>query len=87
MLVLSRKLGEQVIIGKQIVVTVLAVRGGRVKLGFLGPGQVPIPRRKSVGSPPRRTIRSDARIWPVLHHARILPHVLRLFGLSVVRQS
>ena len=44
MLVLSRKAGEQVIIGQQIVVTVLAVRGSRVKLGFLGPGEVLIER-------------------------------------------
>ncbi len=46
MLVLSRKPGEQVIIGQQIVVTVLAVRGSRVKLGFLGPEEVPIERKE-----------------------------------------
>ncbi len=46
MLVLSRRPGEQVLIGKEIVVTVLEVRGGRVKLGFLGPEQVPINRKE-----------------------------------------
>lgn len=46
MLVLSRRPGEQIIIGQQIVVTVLDVRGRRVKLGFRGPGEVPIQREE-----------------------------------------
>jgi len=46
MLVLSRRPGEQITIGEQIIVTVLQVRGNRVTLGFLGPGEVPIYRKE-----------------------------------------
>ena len=46
MLVLSRKQGQRVVIGKDVRVTVLEVRGDRVKLGFNGPLEVPIHRRE-----------------------------------------
>ncbi|MEI8371231.1 MAG: carbon storage regulator CsrA [Planctomycetota bacterium] len=46
MLVLSRKLGEEVVIGDGIRVTVLEMRGDRVKLGFVAPGEVPIHRKE-----------------------------------------
>jgi carbon storage regulator len=46
MLVLSRKLGEQIVIGDNVTVTVLEVRGGRVKLGVTGPAEVPIHREE-----------------------------------------
>lgn len=46
MLVLSRKLGESIVIGHDIEVTVLEVHGGRVKLGLVGPKDVPIHREE-----------------------------------------
>ena len=46
MLVLSRKQGQRVVIGQDIHVTVLEVRGDRVKLGFEGPLDVPIHRQE-----------------------------------------
>ncbi len=46
MLVLSRKKGERVLIGKDIYVKVVDVRGDRVKLGFEGPAEVPIHREE-----------------------------------------
>ncbi len=46
MLVLSRKTGERVIIGPNIIVTVLEVRGERVKLGFKAPAETPIHREE-----------------------------------------
>ncbi len=46
MLVLNRKKGERVVIGNSVFVTVLEVRGDRVKLGFEGPGEVPIHREE-----------------------------------------
>jgi carbon storage regulator len=46
MLVLSRKRGETVVIGRDIEVTVLEVHGDRVKLGFCGPAEVPIHRQE-----------------------------------------
>jgi carbon storage regulator len=44
MLVLSRKLGEEIVIGGNIRVKVLAVHGNKVRLGFTAPSDVPIHR-------------------------------------------
>ncbi len=44
MLVLSRKRNESVVINDQIVVTVLEVRGDKVRLGIQAPRDVPIHR-------------------------------------------
>ena len=46
MLVLSRKRGEAIVIGNGVTVTILEVQGGRVKLGFDGPAEVPIHREE-----------------------------------------
>lgn len=48
MLVLSRKKGEQIVIGENITVTVLEISHDRVKLGFHGPAEVPIHRQEVV---------------------------------------
>jgi carbon storage regulator len=53
MLVLTRKLGEMVVIGDNIQVTVLAIRGNQVRLGFAAPTDIPIRRsRPCEGSSP-----------------------------------
>jgi carbon storage regulator len=44
MLVLSRKLGEAICIGSNIKVSVLSIKGGRVRLGLSAPREVPIHR-------------------------------------------
>ena len=46
MLVLSRKIGEQVIIGEGIRVRVLAVKGNQVRLGFEAPDAIAIRREE-----------------------------------------
>ncbi len=46
MLVLSRKTGDQVIIGNDIRVVVLRAARGRVKLGFHAPTEVAIQRHE-----------------------------------------
>ena len=46
MLVLSRTLGEEIVIGENIVVSVVAVRNGRVRLGISAPREVPVMRRE-----------------------------------------
>jgi carbon storage regulator len=55
MLVLSRKQGQEIVVGSGITVTVLAVSGGRVRLGIVAPAEVPIHReeiqRRIEGSP------------------------------------
>jgi len=46
MLVLSRNKGERIVIGNNIVLTVVDIRGDRVRLGFTGPSEVPIHREE-----------------------------------------
>ena len=44
MLVLSRKIGETIRIGGDVEVTVVSVRGARVRLGLKAPKELPIRR-------------------------------------------
>lgn len=46
MLVLTRKKGEQIVIGKDIMVTVVEVMGGKVRLGFEAPKDVRVDRKE-----------------------------------------
>jgi len=46
MLVLSRKKGERIVIGDNIVVTVTDVRDGKVRLGVEAPREVPVHRKE-----------------------------------------
>ena len=47
MLVLARKENEEIVIGNQVViVTVVAIEGGKVKLGFTAPPEIPIYRKE-----------------------------------------
>lgn len=46
MLVLSRKPGEQVVLGSEITITVLEIRGNRVRIGINAPSEVNISRRE-----------------------------------------
>jgi carbon storage regulator len=46
MLVLSRKIGESVIIQNNIKITVLEISGNQIKLGFEAPDDVPIYRQE-----------------------------------------
>ncbi len=56
MLVLSRKLNESVVINDQIVVTVVEVRGDRVRLGIQAPRDVPIHRSEVMAAIQRAAI-------------------------------
>lgn len=51
MLVLSRKLGEQLLIGPNILVTLTEISGGRVKLGIQAPADVLILRGELADAP------------------------------------
>ncbi len=46
MLILRRKLGENISIGDQIRVSILEIQGGQVKLGIEAPAGVPIYREE-----------------------------------------
>ena len=44
MLVLTRKVGEKILIGDQITVTVISITGNRVRLGIEAPSEIGIRR-------------------------------------------
>jgi carbon storage regulator len=46
MLVLSRKRDERIVIGDNIVITVVEVRGDKVRLGIEAPTEVPVHRQE-----------------------------------------
>ena len=57
MLVLSRKIGERILIGDQITVTVVRITGGGVRLGIEAPSEMAVIREElkkdaSEGVPP-----------------------------------
>lgn len=46
MLALSRKLGESIVIGKDIKVSILEIKGDQIKIGIDAPKNVPIYREE-----------------------------------------
>lgn len=46
MLILTRKLGESLLIGDDVEITVLSVRGNQVKLGIKAPKEVAVHREE-----------------------------------------
>ena len=46
MLVLTRRVGERIVISDDIQITVLAITGGRVRLGIAAPESVRVDRRE-----------------------------------------
>jgi carbon storage regulator len=52
MLVLTRKAGQEIVIGDDVRLTVLWVRGNRVRLGITAPAETPVRRSElSVNRP------------------------------------
>jgi carbon storage regulator len=46
MLVLSRQLDESIIIGDKVVVTIVDIRGDKVRLGIEAPSEIPVHRQE-----------------------------------------
>lgn len=46
MLILSRKKSESIVINKNITVTVVEIRGDKVRLGIVAPKEIPVHRRE-----------------------------------------
>ena len=53
MLVLTRKLGEKVIIGDNIVVTIVRLSDNKVRLGFEAPKEINVARSELLNAPHR----------------------------------
>jgi carbon storage regulator len=63
MLVLSRQRDESIIIGDNIVVTIVDIRGDKVRLGIDAPTEIPVHRRE-VYEAIQRENRNAARLEP-----------------------
>jgi carbon storage regulator len=48
MLVLSRRVGQRIVIDDKITIAVLEIRGGQIRLGIDAPKEVPIRREELV---------------------------------------
>jgi carbon storage regulator len=46
MLVLSRQRDESIVIGDKVVVTIVDIRGDKVRLGIVAPSEVPVHRQE-----------------------------------------
>ena len=67
MLVLSRKLGEKIVIGDNIVVTVVKIDRNQIRIGIEAPHEVPVYREEI--SPNRERAKDDVRTGqPVAIH-------------------
>ncbi len=58
MLVLSRQRDESIIIGDNIVVTIVDIRGDKVRLGIQAPSEVPVHRREVFEAIQRENLRT-----------------------------
>jgi carbon storage regulator len=68
MLVLSRQRDESIIIGDNIVVTIVDIRGDKVRLGINAPTEIPVHRQEVYEAIQRENLRS-ARLEPKDAHA------------------
>ena len=70
MLVLSRQRDESIVIGDNIVITIVDIRGDKVRLGIEAPGEIPVHRQevfeaiqrenRKAGLPPSAGVTSKA---------------------------
>ncbi len=63
MLVLSRQRDESIIIGDNIVVTIVDIRGDKVRLGINAPSEIPVHRQEIYEAIQRENLRAT-RIEP-----------------------
>lgn len=64
MLVLSRKLNQEIRIGENIVVRVIGIKGNQVRLGIVAPTEVPVLREEILTKSPSapRRLCSESRV-------------------------
>jgi carbon storage regulator len=60
MLVLARKIGEEIIIDEEICITIVDIRGDRVRLGITAPRDTRIDRREIHGRRKRSSSEEEA---------------------------
>ena len=61
MLVLTRKMGEKILIGDNVVIEIVKVQGNRVWIGLEAPASVKILREEIKGKPKKETQSCNSR--------------------------
>jgi len=59
MLVLSRQRDQSIVIGDNVVITIVDVRGDKVRLGIEAPGEIPVHRQEVYDAIQRENRQSD----------------------------
>ncbi|MBL8796510.1 MAG: carbon storage regulator CsrA [Planctomycetia bacterium] len=62
MLVLSRKLGEKIVIGDNISITIIDIDRGKVRLGIDAPRSVPVYRQELLAAPATPAVANPAAV-------------------------
>lgn len=71
MLVLSRQRDESIVIGENVVVTIVDIRGDKVRLGIQAPGEIPV-HRQEVYEAIQRENRKGGPLQPGDSSAKVL---------------
>lgn len=61
MLVLSRCRDESIIIGNNIIITIVDIRGDKVRLGINAPAEIPVHRQEVYEAIQRENLRRDIK--------------------------
>ena len=77
MLVLSRHRDQSIVIGEDVVVTIVDIRGDKVRLGIDAPSEIPVHRREVYEAIQRENLRA----------ARLEPKDVRQLGLKEASNS
>ena len=77
MLILTRKKNQEILIGDEIVITVLETRRDRVRLGFAAPRDVPIRREE------RLPVFSPDTVWDVTMPIRPAVMLFSMWTVSI----
>ena len=65
MLVLSRQRDESIVIGDNVVITIVDIRGDKVRLGIEAPGEIPVHRQEVYEAIQREKKEAQNHIKPV----------------------
>ncbi len=71
MLILTRRVGERLMIGDDISVTTLGIKGNQVRYGITAPRDLPIRREEIYTPPPPARPHSDAKELDLSHSDRL----------------